>query len=564
MNKLVFMIYFVLITTNLWAQKTVNKDGSLRFRGNVAIMVEGRSFSFKNGTFVKQVDDEVLQSLKTSLRAFCIQKFLDMSFSVVNRNDEAFAQVQQLIEENKLEEYLDGFSVQAKNQGADYLFLVEVTLYAEDDNVVQPEISTRLISIETNFGYHSSYRSSPFVLEDENSMREQSRDFIQGFSSLMENQLLTVFPEQYYAAQTQGKLWSLGAYQPNGRIMPTDKFYAFKLEKTNMTLGGTNIPIQVLDEVAIGEDPQMNNGYLQIKMNKSVKDVSDIVVLRNSNQLVFAGMNQIPTTFWGLEYDLRSYEGLIKCRINNAVFSAITRHPGLQLIEHEHLSEIKKERELQKSEEFIDGHVVSQMKAMGALYLIKLEDFQQDDAGVSLKLSLISIEGNNIVRTVDVKTSIDNIENEMYKQICERIANPCTVEMTDKDKLVLTSVLSLTDGDDCILSVTKPVQNPMTGETTYSRSELCELKFEEYHGNKTVFSIGKVFNDEDFKNIEQYSSTGTLTFYIDGSQIKSETGKSEVQKKSEKANKKKKGNALWNALKKSGNQMLRNARITVD
>ena len=127
MNKLFLFLLTILSITTASAQTSVNADGTIKHRGNVAIIVEGRNFTFSDGNFVKTIDDETMQMLKTTLRALSIQKFSNMNFGIVNRDDEANSQVKQLIEENKLEDYLDGISVQAKNQGADYLFLVDIT-----------------------------------------------------------------------------------------------------------------------------------------------------------------------------------------------------------------------------------------------------------------------------------------------------------------------------------------------------------------------------------------------------------------------------------------------------
>ena len=173
------------------------------------------------------------------------------------------------------------------------------------------------------------------------------------------------------------------------------------------------------------------------------------------------------------------------------------------------------------------------------MFLLKLEDYQRNGANVSLKVSLISVEQNMILRTVDVVSSIDNIENEMYKQLCDRFAFPCVVKMIGKDKLELSSVLSLTDDDDCILELTKATKNPMTGELSYSRADLCSLKMENYQGNKCLMSIDKVFSKDDMKGIENFSVAGLVTVRIDGTKIKSNVSdKTEVRQKAGKEEKK--------------------------
>lgn len=552
MKQIFVIISAIFITLGIHAQTSVNKDGSIKFRGNVAIFVDSKSYTFKNGETIKSVSNETTALLKTTLRAIAMEKFQNIAFGIVNRDDETNRQVEELIEENKLEDYLDGVSARAKNQGADYLYLVEAVIYGEEEKAAQLEISTRLLNVENNMGYHSFFRSDAVSLNDAERTRKEVAKLVDDFSSSLENGLMSIFPEQYYITQTNGKELTLGAYQPNGKILPTDKFYAFKFQKSSMQLGGTSTSIQVLENVAIGQNATIKNGQLTIKADKQIANTSDIVLFRNVAQPAFNGTNQMTMTFFGLNNDEDDFDGMIKGRINNAMFDAITRHAGLQLIEHDHLSSLKKERELQKSEDFIDGHVVEQMRSIGAMFLLKLEDYQRTDAQLSMKLSLISIEQNKILRTIDVVSSIDNIENELFKQLCERIAYPCVIRKIGKDKLELSSVLSLRENDDCVLQLTKAVQNPMTGEVSYSRSDVCSLRFDTYMGNKSIMTINKIISKEDLSDIENNSSAGLVTFRIDGTSVKSDIStKSDIQQKVEKEEKKQRTKEALKGLGKS-------------
>ena len=552
-----FVLLFAALYTS--AQTAVNKDGTIKFRGNVAIFVNSRYYTFQNGSAVKSVDDGVASALETSLRALSMEKFQNISFGIVNRDDEASRQVEDLIEENKLEDYLEGISVRAKNQGADYLYFVDVVAYGEN-NSLQIDISTRLLNVENNFGYHSFYRSEPIALNNEGQMRTETSKMVKAFSLSLENSLLNIFPEQYYISKADGKTWFLGAYQPNGMIMPTDKFFAFRFQKENVQLGENTMPLQVLENIAICKEPSLSSGLLAVESSKKADNPSEIVIFRNSPQPLLQGPMSV--TFFGLETDNDSFDGLAKARINNAIFAAITRHPGLQLIEHDHLASLKEERELQKGEDFIDGHVVEQMKAIGARFLIKLENYERNGGQVAFKMSFISVEQNMIWRTVDVVSSIDNLENEVYKQICDRFGFPCVVKKEGKNKYELSSVISLRTGNDCILQLTKPTQNPVTGETSYNRVDVCSLLFEEYKGNKCIVSVNKVFSKEDLKNIEQNSKSGLVTFIIDGSKIKSELDiQTEVQRQVEKQEKRQKAKSI---LKIIGNELLNNAKVSVN
>lgn len=559
MKKIILTLCTFFYAVGIFAQTAVNKDGTIKFRGNVAIYVDSKCYTLKNGEVVKSVDDGTTNLLKTTLRTIAMEKFQNIAFGVVNRDDEANKQVEELIEENKLEDYLDGVSVRAKNHGADYLYLVEAVVYSEDDAAAQIEISTRLMNVANNMGYHNFFRSNAVALNNEDNMRREISNLVDEFSFALENTLMSIFPEQYFIQKANGKDLTLGAYQPNGKILPSDKFYAFKFKKESMQLGGNATPIQVLENVAVCQNPTSKNGQLTVKSDKQISSSTDIVIFRNLAQPVFNGTNQMTMTFFGLDNDSETFDGMIKGRINNAMFAAITKHAGLQLIEHDHLSALKNERELQKSEDFIDGHVVEQMKAIGAMFLLKLEDYKRTDAQISLKLSLISVEQNKIMRTVNIVSSIDNIENEMYKQICERIAYPCVVKRISKDKMEISSVLSFTEGDDCILQLTKATQNPLTGEVSYSRGMVCSLKFETYKGNKSIYSVKKMFSQADMADIENASMAGLATIRIDGANIKSDiSSKTDVQQKAEKEEKKQKTKST---LKNLGKSLLNNTTI---
>lgn len=562
MRKVFIVLVLTLIVTKVFSQTVTNADGTIKVRANVAIMVEGRTFAFNNGKPEKVANNGHVLTLKNALYALCIEKFQNYSFGVVNRDNAAFNQVKELIEENKLEDYLNGFSVQAKGQGADYIYLVDITRYIEDNAVDQLEIATRFINIATNFGYHHVYRSDAVRLNDEDNMRKVSEKMAHELSTTLENQILALFPEQYYVAKADGKKWSLGAYQPNGKILETDKFYAFKFRKENIQLGNNTFPIQVMDRIALGEEPSVNGGYLQIKVNKPLNDFSDVVLFRNLSEPVFMGSNQIPITFWGLNYDLNSYEGLCKRRINNAVYSAITRHVGLQLIEHEHLAEVKKERDLQKGEEFIDGHVVEQMKSFGAQYLLKLEGFSREGLRVSFKMSLISVAENRAIRSLNITSSIDNVENEMYKQICERFTYPCTIKVIDKNTVKMSSTITLQSGMRCILELNKAIKNPMTGEISYSKSDLCKVELKEYHANQSDMSIVEVFDKENMKDLEKWAASGNVFFYIDSSKIESNVqNKSAVQTEIKKEKQVEKRKSTFKSIGKS---LLKNATIKTE
>lgn len=549
MKKVIIFLCVVLMSLSSFSQTSVNADGTIKNRGNVAIMVTSHTFSFKDGVFKKTLDDATITELKSAFNAIAIQKFDNLGFGIVNRDNEAYENVKTLLEEQKLEDYINGFSVTAKGEGADVLFLSDITMYNEK-NVAQIFLSCRIINITNNKGYHYSMKTDPIT--DNLKMASQIKKMVNQYNDFLTYHILDVYPEQYGIAKSAGKKLYLIGYQPNGRILKNDKFYAFKFGKETLRLSGQKkIDVQVLQKVATASNPEPSGGYCLVKSDKALQPSKDLVLFRNQTE-VDVSADKMLLTFFALNYDPNTYEGFIKNRVNNAVYDALTRHPGAVIIEQEHLPELKKERELQKTEDFIDGHVVEQMKAIGAQYMAHLDNFMINGSQVSFQLNMVSIEQNKIIRSVDVITSIDNIENEMYKQFCERFAHPCNISMIDKKNATLLNGWTLPVNSKLIVYATKEIQNQMTGETTYTKVQVCKCTVTEYMGCKSMVRIDEIISEEDYKLLSKYSDAGMLTIMIDGSDIATSTSsESDIDKAIKKQERAERRRAFLEALEKA-------------
>ena len=72
--------------------------------------------------------------------------------------------------------------------------------------------------------------------------------------------------------------------------------------------------------------------------------------------------------------------------------------------------------------------------------MIHLDNFVIEGSKVSFRLNMVSVAENRILRTIQVSTSVDNIENEMYKQICERLSYPCNILNVGKKELTILKI----------------------------------------------------------------------------------------------------------------------------
>lgn len=557
MKRIVFFILTAFISVAAKPQTATNADGTLKMRGNVAIMTTYNDYTFKNGVFEKQIDDSTATRLKSAYTALAMQAFGDACFGIVNRDNKASENVNKLLEDYKSEDYVSGFAIQAKGQGADNLCFIDYTVYSEND-IAQIIVSIRSIGLMTNLGFHYTLKSEPVDVADVTEMKKEAVKMAEKTRQFIEKHILDLFPEQYAIAKSEGKKLYLVAYQPNGKILAEDKWYAFKFTHEQLKVGNQPFYVPVLKKEGEATCEGYEGGYCIVKADKAIQPSQDIVLFRNQKEPMVSS-TPTPYTFFPFQCDNKTYDGFIKNRINNAVCDAITRHPGMLLVEIEHLPELTKERELQKTEEFLDGYVSEQIKAVGAEYMIDLDAFVIEGSKVSFQLNVVSVAENRTLRTIPVSTSIDNIENEMYKQICERLAYPCNITNVEKDKLTVLSGWALRNGDKIVINANKQIENPITKEISNTEVQLCKCSVVEYMGNKCIVTVDEVVNEDDFNMIEKYSAESALIILIDGSEIKSNDSETnEVQKaaiKKEKANKRK------SMLKTLGKELLKNSSI---
>ena len=176
----------LLFSISLNAQST-DANGQKRFKGNVAIFINSDIFSFKNGLFYmpEQFNESLERELKNneaSLYALLQQNVSNAGYAVVNRDDKMQEKVNLLLQQNKMEEYIDGISVQAKKQGADYILLADVTHCTIAESDVCMEYSLKMLNVSNNMGTYTCFRTDLYPIKTTNDMRGMISSFIHEFN----------------------------------------------------------------------------------------------------------------------------------------------------------------------------------------------------------------------------------------------------------------------------------------------------------------------------------------------------------------------------------------------
>ena len=348
----------------------------------------------------------------------------------------------------------------------------------------------------------------------------------------LESFLYSLFPEQYFIAEAKGKDLALGAYQTNGRILPSDKFYAYKFKKEPISLMGQKFDAQIIQPIGSATQAKLEKGKLIVKADTKLNANPEIVLIRNLPEVKIS-QPSITVTYFGLDYDSESSDGFARQRVNNAMLSAITENPFIQLIEQETIEELHKEREIQKSEDFLNGHTVAQMKAIGAGIILKVDNYISDGTNAQFVLSIIDVASNQIVRQVEIESTLDDLETAILKNLYDRFVSFANVVSADKKGFTIITLSTIPQGTILEFYATIEQKNPLTGEIGCVNSMLVSGEVIASHGQQSVIRpIEKTNLINDYSDLKTFSDANNLSVKIDGSKIKIDTKKENKQKRS--------------------------------
>lgn len=510
MKKLLLLLSLCGYLLTAAAQTATDSNGDKIYRGNIAVFVREDKYVFDSKSPQQKITKTPTKNnVETATYAWITQNLQNEGFRIVNRDDILTKDVIMMLNEQKSEDYLNGLSNQAKNQGADWLLLVDMTTLVEENKYITFDHSYRLISVENNIGYHAQTEQK-FIWRGTEAFRQEMAQSITENRAFFINFVRRFFPVQFGITEVKGSHVKLAAYQPVGALTKDDKVYIYHYGNEKALYQGQEEEFNVLKLLAIGDNFRLDGGYLVAKTDNAIKSAENtFACLTEKNTLALE--QRFFTSLIELPYDTQTREGYLKKRVNQAVYCAIGQLPQLGLIESSMLPKLKDERELQKGEAFMDGHTVEQFKAVGASFLITISNFKTDVKNpdiVSFTLSFLDVASNVIIKTFDVRCHISNLDKAAKYYLSYVFTFPCAVSKIDNKTVELYSKapIGANVGDSFILTFIKTTATP-NGAPVSQRVELATLKYAEYQGMKHKFIIDKIQSKTDMKHISEYLNT---------------------------------------------------------
>lgn len=558
MRKLLLTNLCILISSILAtsAQTVTDANGSRTYRANIAVIVKESIFSFENGKFVHSVSDADKSLFGAAVNAYVIKCLQDEGFRVVNRDNEVYAEIQDILRENKLEDYLKGYSVQAKGQGADWILLVDLSLFNRN-NYVTTDFSYRFINVQNNGCVPAKLQRSQTITSD-NDMTSFVQTLIRDNGNFFLDYMRRQFPAMFSIIETKGNNVTLAAIQPIGAIREGEKIYIYEYSKGEGTVQDIKSEYDILNLISVTDKYSLDKrGYLVANVGTSIKNPNSTVVsLSARNALV--SESYYPITYADMDYDENTYDGYIRKMINQAMYEALGADHRFYVIESSLLDEVKNERELQKTEEFIDGHTVEQFKAIGAQDYVRISDvvINESNETVTFNVNLYQVESNTLSKTIPCNTTVSGILSSVKGAVSKFFITPCDVLDYNKKEIEIFSPIGLWANNEqkFYLAMAKEMKNPINGETSYQRINIASLKYSEYKGMQHSLIIDEIIDKEAMNNINEYigkTNFSLVNIYND------ETPKyDEVTDKGEEKGKKEKKGGFGKFLKNVGDVLL--------
>lgn len=511
--KQLLTLALVLISHLSFAQTATDVNGNKVYNGNsIAIFTKVTKFTVGGIVDIAKVLPGTLEEdLRISLNTMATSAAQNQGLQVVNRDNESFRKTQQWLDESKNEEYIDGLSVRAKSIGATHLLVQDVTFYTYGNAYIVLEIMNDVISVQTNISKRNIRR---YRISMTNSVVDIKRMIAQEKSSIRKY-FMDAFPGLFVLQNNGGNIATLAPTSAFGIDSP-DKIFFYRWENIRLPFCGKLVDFSKMELLSVGSDPRVSNGYLQVKLNKKLAPINNLVIklgdVLHSECMTY---HHIPLAFMNLKLSGGNMtDDYCKKQINNAVYNALYDYPCINLIESEELSLVKSERELQKTEEFMDGFVVEQFKASGAKYILNITDYSQKDQYIRLKLSVLNVSTGAIEKDFLIECHISNIDKVIEYYINQIFISPIAIGNYSNKQIKVYPLLPIAtnEGEEFSILYNKPLTNPLTGQTSYNRIEIAKCTLTQWNVQEYVMTISQIISKEDFETIGNVKIDGL--FYL--------------------------------------------------
>lgn len=487
---------------------TTGADGKQVYKGNVAVIVRNKIYSFRD--FKQESYSEITEDLNGAMNALYTKLLIDNGFNVVNRDAKVYKTVCNYLKQCKSEDYIKGFSTQAKNIGADYILLIDNILKTEDGPFCSASYDYRMIHVASNLGNHLHTEHFAYY-ENEASHEKKIHEWMledkDAFASFLQTIVPTVF-----VARGEGKNVTLTPATTVGSIYENKNVYVYDISEAKNTII-SNKPFEYRTWTELGKiktnSIQIKNGSIIGKSDKEIKSTENtFAFLDFSEPRYYCSLKQLNVgrqayvTYMPLEVDNASYESFVKQDINNKLASSLSSLKNLVLIEYEMYDEISKERKLQKTEDFLKGHTVEQMKAQGAQYFIYVKNFnlnKENKREVSFIMDVVDLSTNSIIASSTVNCNISQIEPSIRYYLTHTFSHPCAiVSHNDKELFMVTeAAVGSKPKDEIVLSIAETSKD-LNGKTIIQNKIIAKCLYKEWKGNEHVLQIDKILYKEGF------------------------------------------------------------------
>lgn len=519
--KQLFTCLFLSLTLCLGANaQMVDENGEKTYVANVAIVVNETMYNIDGGK-MREVDIQGRETLKSALTLWLSQHFAQNGFMIVNNDQSVNAKINAIIEENKLEEYIDGLAVQAKNVGAQFLVLLDYTMYMEDNKNVSTDYSFRFIDVNSNIAAHR-YVSHQAVCNDVSQLNNAAATALNQFRTEFNDFFNTQFLGQFVVSEVKGKKTKMFATRPIP-LQKDELVHYYKWYYEPSCFQGQDLQFCVLDYLSpsapLGKAKiDTQTGAVKLNAEEAIKANPQEMLAVVGAKWFSVGTSLLNNffTFVELPYNENSPEGYARKSVNQAVYNALTNTPNHNMIiESSLLPELKAERERQKDEAFMYAENNARKKylemfqtgAFGAQYLIDIDNFKVDESDwkkVSFTLNCHMVDKNAQHKSVDISCHLSNIKEVVQYHINQYLNTPVSIASYDKKTLSVYSPMYLkaSVGDVFELYNYMKITNPMTGEVSYQRTVVAEYEYLEWKGQKHVLELKKVLNKDLFKQMD--------------------------------------------------------------
>jgi hypothetical protein len=249
---------------------------------------------------------------------------------------------------------------------------------------------------------------------------------------------------------------------------------------------------------------------MKIKINDSKYNPSNLIGQTSTN-VYLSNTRTLQLSYVELD-EIKENSEFIRFDINSKIYESINSNNTFLLFQSQNKDLVYKEKNIQKSEEYLNGNSIDQYKSNKGQYVLFAADLGSNFNEYNITLRVVDGSTGIVEKEKTIISKPSNFSKEVSNFLKEIFMTECRIASVSKNEVQIFSTINLNISSEDVISILDWKEMNLGGKTVKVREPIAQLEFEKKEGQLYTLKLKKVINDS-FNN---FSESKIYYIAIDG------------------------------------------------